>query len=531
MNDFIIIGSGCTGAIAAKTLVDQGREVTLLDVGHIGDYSTISEGETFTNIRQTSSKQEDFFLGKEFEALANLNQTNPSHLTPQRTFITELVEKYLVWDAGDFNPTESLAKGGLGNAWGLGSYVYSKEELEKAGLEVNSMQKAYKWLNQVISISGGDDFAGNYSNGKLFQPEPGIPLDFNGERLWKRIQTREKSLKQMGFSVGRAPLAISTQTTKNGKTYDADDLDFYSTGVTSAFRPINMIEQLEQTGQLRYIPNQLVTRFEELENHINVHTHNITSGKNEMFQCKKLIMAAGALGTARITMRSASVTRLPIICNPYSFIPSIQIPLLGQANCGYQTGLAQMAIYYDPKKTHEEVAMGSLYSYRSLMGFRLTREFPFDFKSGQAFLKLIMPAINITGVFHPESGSDTKYIELMSDSTQITGDFLRGTYQQSSEELKAIKATEKAFKRALGKLGSKAIKVKRNLAGASVHYGGTLPFNNDNCILSTHPKGKLNGYKDIYIADGSGFRFLSGKGLTLTLMANAHNVANYAAKD
>ena len=72
--------------------------------------------------------------------------------------------------------------------------------------------------------------------------------------------------------------------------------------------------------------------------------------------------------------------------------------------------------------------------------------------------------------------------------------------------------------------------MKQNPAGASIHYGGTLPFAENGSNGSTHPKGRLNGFKQVFIADGSGFQFLSGKGLTLTLMANAHNVAKHAAE-
>jgi choline dehydrogenase-like flavoprotein len=531
MNEYIVVGSGCTGAIAAKTLIEKGCKVTLLDVGHLSNGSLSDQNQGFIEKRETDSTQQDFFLGKQFESMANLNQANPSHLTPQRTFISELIDQYLVWDAGDFHPIESLAKGGLGNAWGLGSYVYSPAELEKTGLDVTAIQHAYKWLSNVVSISGGLDVAEQYSTGKLFQPESPIPLDYNGARLWKNLQSKTNSLSKIGFTIGRAPLAISTEKPKNGTIYETSDLDFYSTGVTSAFRPINLIETLEKTGNLSYIPQQLVLRFEEKEDYIVVYTLNTKTRIHEQFQCKKLLLAAGALSTARITMRSTGITKLPVICNPYSFIPSVQIGLLGAANCGYQTGLAQFALYYDPDRKHENVAMGSLYSYRSLMGFRLTREFPLGFKSGQEFLKLLMPALNITGVFHPETSSVNKYIELVKDESQITGDLMRGTYLQTDEELKQIKSTEKAFKTALRKLGSQPIKVKQNRPGASIHYGGTLPFDANGQGESTHPSGKLNGFNKVYIADGSGFRFLSGKGLTLTLMANAHKVANYATED
>jgi choline dehydrogenase-like flavoprotein len=45
------------------------------------------------------------------------------------------------------------------------------------------------------------------------------------------------------------------------------------------------------------------------------------------------------------------------------------------------------------------------------------------------------------------------------------------------------------------------------------------------------PDGKLHGAKRVYVADGSGFNYLPAKGLTFTIMANAHLAAANAMKD
>ncbi len=44
------------------------------------------------------------------------------------------------------------------------------------------------------------------------------------------------------------------------------------------------------------------------------------------------------------------------------------------------------------------------------------------------------------------------------------------------------------------------------------------------------PDGRLHGTANVWVADGSGFRFLPAKGVTLTLMANAHRVAEAASR-
>jgi choline dehydrogenase-like flavoprotein len=61
--------------------------------------------------------------------------------------------------------------------------------------------------------------------------------------------------------------------------------------------------------------------------------------------------------------------------------------------------------------------------------------------------------------------------------------------------------------------------------GASIHYAGTLPFDETGKVGTLDRSGKLNGFENVYVADGSGFRYLPAKGITLSLMANAHRTA------
>jgi hypothetical protein len=530
IKEHIIVGSGCCGAIAAKTLIDAGVKVTLLDVGY-ENTANFESKMAFQEYRKSEENQSKILLGKNFESLAHLLKDKPIHLTPYRNFVVERVSELLPWIENSFWPTESLAKGGLGNAWGLGTYQYSQNELNACGLSTFDVKKGYQYVSKTIGIAGDNSNIENYGISDEIKIQKPIPLDFNGNRLFNNYTSKKTKLKQKGFTLERTPLAISTEDEKNGEKYKADDWDFYNSQPSSGYRPIYTISQLEKHPNFEYINNQLVLQFEDYQNYIEIQTKNTITNQIEKHFCKKVLFCSGTIGTAKIVMRSLEINKLPVICNPYHNIPSIQLNLIGAQNNQYQTGLSQLSLYYDKDNSHSQVAMGSIYSYRSLMGFRLLNEFPLDYKTGLQILKLLQPALNVTGLFYPEHGSETKYFERVKEKNSFTNDVFKGTYKLTEHEIKRINETEKAYKKALFTLGTVPLTTKKLHHGASIHYGGTLQFIKKNKEGFVCENGSLKNHKNIFISDGSGFSFLSGKGLTFTLMAYAHAVALNALKN
>lgn len=529
LNEYTIIGSGVSGLIAAETLIDLGKKVTIIDIGN--ENKNILETDLkFEQYRKNEERQSELIIGKNFESLERTNRTNPIHLTPNKKYTVNRINGINEWFSDSFNPIESVAKGGLANAWGLGAYAFSKNEITEMGLNFDEIVKGYIWISKRYAISGGNDDAREYSNGNYFNPQKNVRLDFSGEKLMHNYYKRKKKIHQNNFSIGRTPLAICTEKTEFQESYLENDFDFYFEKNNASLRPSVIFEKLTKSHLFKYIPSTICNTFNETEdgiilNLINIHTH-------EKFICKtkKLLLSAGSIGTARIVMRSQQLRKLPIICNPYTYIPSIQLSLLGHSNTGYQTGLSQLALYYDKDNTHTQVALGSLYSYRSLMAFRLMKEFPIGYKHGLEFVKLIMPALNITGIFHPEYGSKEKFLYKHDYENSITNDKIECHYHLSKKELETISSNEKAYKKVLKILGTIPLKTIRNGNGASIHYGGTLPVNDSGEIGGVDKNGLLNGTKNIFVVDGSSFKFLPGKGITFTLMANAHNIATNATK-
>src|ERR1051326_5657975 len=70
IHDHIIVGSGCTGAMAAQTLVEAGAQVCLLDAG-IEDvqYKKNIPEKDFVSIRKEEKDQYNYFIGNDLEGI------------------------------------------------------------------------------------------------------------------------------------------------------------------------------------------------------------------------------------------------------------------------------------------------------------------------------------------------------------------------------------------------------------------------------------------------------------------------------
>ncbi len=526
--DFIIVGSGCTGAMAAQTLAEAGERVLIIDGGITDDhYRSLQRQENFSELKRTDENQNRYFLGDKFESLPDNELGTGAQLTPARQFLIREVEKYLPFEGENFSPMESLALGGLGGAWGLGCCVFSENELKLAGLSPSKMNAAYQVISDRIGINSEKDDATKFTSAHLQGTQPAPPLDPTTSTLLKKYAAKKNSLNQKGFFLGRPALALLTQEKNGRKPIAFRDMDFYDDAEQSAYRPAITIGELKKKNNVQYEGGWIVTHFTEGENVVRVHALRIGSNETKIFSCRKLILAPGVLGTARIVLRSlegGKEKKLPILCNPYTYMPCLVPSRLGKVMPEKNIGFAQLSLFHDADGKQNDVAMASIYTYRSLMLFRLLRETPLNFRDGRIFMQHILPALVIAGIHHPEKYNAANFVKLEKDSFYPTGDKMISHYEKYDTDQQII-SREKKYSSTLRKLGAYALKKVRPEIGASIHYAGVLPFSENKKEFTLDPNGKLNGTKNVFVADGSGFTFLPAKGLTLSLMANAHVVA------
>jgi hypothetical protein len=127
--------------------------------------------------------------------------------------------------------------------------------------------------------------------------------------------------------------------------------------------------------------------------------------------------------------------------------------------------------------------------------------------------------------------TNDKYIQLVKDSDSVTGNVLKAEFKLSAEEKNKIENRERQYSAAMRKMGCFTLKKIDPGYGASIHYSGTLPFSNTGDKFTLQQNGQLNGSKNVFVADGSGFKYLPAKGITLSIMAYAHLTALNALKN
>lgn len=530
--DYLIVGSGCSAAMAAQTLVEAGAEVTMVDVGVDNpDYYTQVPKKDYIDIRKSDPEQHRYLIGQNAEGVVWGDIGKGAQITPPRQHMVEKVDTYLPVRSSTFSPVESLGYGGLGIGWGLQCWEFSDADIKAAGLDETRMRDAYEVVAQRIGISATKDDASAYTMVDLKTYQPSVNMDRNHKYIYKRYQSRKEYFDHRGFVLGRTPLALLTKDMGGRKKYMYRDMDYYTDNDQSAWRPWITVNQLKEKSNFTYIAGRLVVRFTEKRGVVEVECLTVPENRTVTLRCKTLVLATGALGSARIVLRSMGKpnAKLPLLCNPYTFIPCIQLAMVGKEVESRKLGLAQLSLLLDEDRRNFDFSIASLYSYQSLMLFRVIGQVPFlGFSDARRVMQYLMSGLVIMGIHHPDEPTEQKYVQLVDDATSPTGDHLNAVYVLSAAEKKKFVEREKKYVAAARKLGMYAIKRINPGYGASIHYAGTLPFGDEDEPFTLSLSGRLHGTKGVYVADSSGFNYLPACGLTFSLLANAHITAQKA---
>lgn len=531
--EYIVVGSGCAGATAAQTLVDGGASVTMVDVGFDDPAQRARiPARSYLDIRCGDADQHRYLVGESAEGVAWGKVSKGEHITPPRRHILRDVERLLPIESESFSPFESLGYGGLGIGWGLGCWQYSPAELRAAGLDPAAIEPAYRDISARIGISGEADDAAAYTLGTLDNYQPATRMDRNHELLMRRYRAQRRRLRRSGFVLGRAPLALLTRDLGERGRHRYRDMDFYADHDHSAWRPWIAVDALRRHPRFSYRGGLLVTRFAEHAEHVELDCLNVGSGERVSVRGRRVVLAASALGTARVVLRSVAEPgmRLPLLCNSYAYVPCVQPSLVGRAAEPDRLGFSQLSLFLDERGDHSDVAMASIYSYQSLMLFRIARQAPLNLADARIVLRYLMSGFVIMGLHQPDHGGAGKHVGLVADRTSPTADRLHAAYAVDPKTAAIERRRRRKYVAAMRRLGAHPLRTVDPGPGSSIHYAGTLPFSREPATARLAASGRVHGTRAVYVADSSGFAFLPAKGLTFTIMANAHVTARNALR-
>jgi choline dehydrogenase-like flavoprotein len=525
MYDVLIVGSGVSGVAAALCFADNGVIPCLVDVGLEPPRGNIIQENLYSYRRNHDSFA--LMIGENFEGLIDLGQKSPSIpaklASPWIRFVTAHAKEYSPTRSSGFDVIQSFCQGGLASAWGAGLYRYMDRDLEDFPIETQDLAPYYDRLTKEIGISGANDDLTPYFGRDEFLQKPLKP-SINASRIIKKYVKKRRRFNADGVYIGRPRLGVLSDGKDGRNPCGYSNLEFWQPGLSHIYSPALTMKRLIKEQKLIYREGLLVKSWDRQGSGLIVRAQTVGSGDTVNLPCKKLVLAAGAVGSARLVLQTKKDTRaeLDLLDNP-----ALQFPFVFPSRIGAKLetdafGLTQLNLVYDSQNL-EKILQGSLLEVTSPSRAEFFHHFPWAAHDNLRLIRHVLPALIVLQLFLPADASNAARLRLEEDG--------RLKIQAEKDRIKPeiIKDILKIFRR-LGAFSS-ASRVVHVPKGQSIHYAGTLPMREDPRESYTCDRsGELYGEPDVFVVDGSVFPALSAKNYSLALMANAMRTADIIVK-
>lgn len=496
MFDICIVGSGPSAVISAQVFIEKGYKVCLIDVSNECKHKI-----PFKHFKEQLNPEANFFYPPDNNQSST--QSGNAQITKAREHLITHVNSCLQIESSNFAAFQALAAGGLSAAWGAACFTYRDDDLEKTS--IGPLQSHYEAVAKIIGISGPKhSYFCNIKN----KQKPAT-IDHNGESLLHQHQN--------AFVIEPSSMALLTEPLSGRNLNPYFDMDFYSNFGDSVFRGDCLLKTLEQNPDFTRIRSALVTAFEETHNLVKVKYLDLVTSTTGQVVAAQLVICAGALNSYRLVANSLKIfeTPNPILCNPYLNIPTVHLPNLGKKGAYFRHSLSQVfgEFYNNPDITLQ------FYSYRSLLLSRLIEQTPMPPFFARLFWRALSESLVIVGAHFADDGKSPRSIQaLQNEQTSLPTLKIDFSHPQLLGIFKLI--------RDLLKLRCVPMGIVKTKMGASIHYAGTIPISHEaQYPIGMNAQGRIHNTKNVYVFDSSGWTYLPSRGLTFTIMANAHRLS------
>jgi choline dehydrogenase-like flavoprotein len=536
VEEVLIVGSGAAGVAAALGLVDHGIRPTIIDVG-----GAPPPGGGLAGNFYELQKQRDMFdvmVGEDFERVRCRSRFAfplPAKLTaPRLAFVTRHAAEYQPLQQRNFMPVRSFATGGLANAWGAG--LYRGNDLDLAGFAIKAadLTKHFDRLSAEIGISGTSDDLDPF-----FGPADGLQLPLRlskkAESLLAAYRRRRAGLNGQGIYVGRPRLGVLSRSLGDRAPCDYSNLEFWEPNLPFIYTPRWTLNRLVVENRLAYRQGLLVESWSREEGRIIAHCRDVASGAETSFSTRILVLAAGAIGSARLALASNRDyrTTLALLDNAALQFPLIMPRFIGTALETDCFGLTQLNLVYQASPA-ESPLQASILEITSPAKSEFFASLPLAASDNLRMIRYLVPSMMVMQLFFPAGGDDAARLSLLPDGTLRIDAGSREQGAGSREQAIGPPASCRRLIKALRGLGAwthSALLVKPTPGQNAIHYAGTLPMSDDHANEYHCDRFcQLHGQPNVYVVDGSVFPRVPAKNLSFTMMANAMRVAEHLAQ-
>ena len=518
MHEVIIVGAGAAATAAALALADRGIRPLVLDVGHTNQAGVPRVEDNLYNFRKRQDSF-DLLIGQDLIGLASVlaDEERVAKLNaPNMAFITQDSDTLGPLEQAGFHAVQSFALGGLGNGWGAGLYRFVEGDLSGFPYPVAELDPYFDRLTREIGICGADDDLTQFF-GAPNDLLPPLKPSFNADGIYRRYQSKRARLNSRKLRIGHPRAGVLSVPQDGRLACDYSNLEFWQEQ-PYFYTPAITLRKLIDARRIEYRPGVLIASWAETADGVIVTGTDLASGQTISFAGKTLLLAAGAINTAKIVLKSRSdhATRLPLLENPVLQAPFILPASIGRRLDTHCFGLVQLNLVWE-SPAFNRYLQGSFIELTAPMRAEFFGRFPLSARANLALMRTMLPAMILLQLYFPAEAQAPSHLQLKEDGR------LRIEGQPHHIDLSSLRDLL-AMLRSLG-LWTHPMLIQQPVTGHAIHYAGTLPMNDTPGPYQCDSTGRLTGTRRVFIADSSSFASLTAKNMSLGMMAHAMRVA------
>lgn len=433
-----------------------------------------------------------------------------------------------VFSVGNANRSViSGAYGGFSNVWGAQVVPLSARMFADWPVSFEEMEPHYKAVLTHIPFAGEDDDLSQIFP-LIAEAQPLPPLHQRTKMVLAAYGRNRARVRALGITVGRARLAFDAKRC-------------VSCGLCLTGCPHSLIYSASQTfddliakGRITYHDDLIAHRLSESADSARVTARRVSGHGEHVFEADRVFVACGGIGSTRLVLESLDYYDKQVFMDEsvQFVVPALSVSRTADPR---QTGsftLNQFNMVVALDQLDHELAQVHFYSYnpeylsaltsilKTRLGATASIELLRRLTVGLGYLpSWASPRLRITA--RPPRGSDRlAAIEIARDESASTRPpMLRSVLRRMLRAGPYLDLWPVTFMQFVA-------------AGAkSYHFGGSLPHRarERSGTLTTDRVGRLSRWARVHVVDGSVFPNVPASTFTLTVMANAHRIAEEAS--
>jgi choline dehydrogenase-like flavoprotein len=520
----VVIGSGPAGVAAAHALVGAGHRVTMLDAGdkieagRMGAFDALAELEPDDWTPELTRPARDAFpVGIKHVPLKPAYGSLFPYARADHDLPVELENAELL---------PSLAYGGLSNSWGASILPFRQADIEDWPITLAELEPHYEAVLRFVPLAGERDELARIL--PLYCDSPGeLRRGPQAQALLRHLRAHAAPLKRAGFTFGSSRLAVLTSA-EHPQHCRNSGMCLYGCPYRSIYNASHTLRALIDSGDVDYRGGVYVDRLSEADGAVTIDFHRRGRvGETDRMMAARVFVGCGVISSTRLVLDSLGRTRLDrrLQDSQYFVIPMLAV---AASRVGFVTQgntLAQVYVELEDVNIAARSIHLQLYGYNDLILSALAKRVPLDSARLERLLApLLGRLVVIQGYLHSRDSPGLS-IERDARGVRIVG----GNDARGTARVRKVVRRLAASTRHLGMFPMLGF-VQMGLPGKGNHVGGSLPMRRRPRGLETDPLGRLPNWDRVHIVDASVFPSIPATTVTLSVMANAHRIADTIAR-